>query len=189
MKLMSVTAAFAATLATLTLVQASAAEAKTVVIQTGAPVLAAGATYAWAPTSSATIDQASAVLANEITGKRLQLAIEAALAGHGYRKQAGVGADLAVSFHVAVEQQKGARVTDNGVRVCGWRGCVRTWSGAPVVTTYNYTQGTLVIDLVNRDSGALVWRAASEKRIKASDLSQSQLNALVAQMMKSLPLA
>jgi hypothetical protein len=183
-KFNSVTAAVAATLATLTLFQTTTADAKTVVMQSGSPALAAASTYSWAPTNSATVDPASMAVANEITARRLQTAIETALAGRGYRKATGPAAgDLAVSFHVAVSQQRGAAVADPGVRFCGWRGCLRT---APIVTQYNYTQGNLVIDLVSRRTGELVWRAASEQRIEPGDLSQAQLNALLAKMMKSL---
>jgi len=164
------------------------AEAKVVVVQTGAPALAAGSSYAWAPTSSAVVDRADPALANEITGTRLRVAIDAALAGRGYRRSGlPATADLAVSFHVVLKQQQGAAVTDNAAVFCGWRGCIRRWSTAAAVTPYNYTQGTLVLDLVDRSSGQLVWRAASEKRVTASDVSQARLNALVAEMMRSLP--
>lgn len=167
----------------------SIARAKTVVVQADAPALAAGSSYAWAPTNSALVDPASTAVANEITAKRLQTAIETTLAGHGYRKATGVSAaNLAVSFHVVVQQQKDARVVDNGVRVCGWRGCVRTWAGNPTVTTYNYNHGTLVIDLVDRKTGALVWRAVSEDRVSANDVTQEELNETVAKMMKALPI-
>lgn len=114
--------------------------------------------------------------------------IEASLASHGYRKAAGFAySDLAVSYHVVLKRQLSARVSDYGVRLCGWRGCIRGWSGTPTLTSYNYTQGSLVIDLVDRRSGELVWRAALEDRVTQSDLSQDRINAMVAKMMRSLP--
>lgn len=169
---------------------ATTADAKTLVMQSASPALAAGSSYGWAPTSSALVDPASSAVANQITARRLQTAIETNLTAHGYRKSpAPGGSDLAVSFHVSLTQQQGVRVNDTGGTVCGWRGCVRSWSSTPSVTSYNYTQGTLVIDLVDRRTGELVWRAASEDQITQSDLSQDHLNKMVGKMMKSLPKA
>lgn len=168
--------------------QATTAEAKTVVIQAPSPALGAGASYAWAPTSSALIDPASSAAANRITAQRLQNAIETNLAAHGYRQAPGLPvSDLTVSFHVGLKQRSGTRIGDTGATFCGLRGCLRTWSGNPTVTAYEYTQGSLVIDLVDRRTGRLVWRAASQDRVAQKDLSQVRLNAIVAKMMKSLP--
>lgn len=187
-RLILITAVATATLACPAIVPVSAASAKTVVMQTGSAALATGSTFAWAPTSSATVDPASAGLANEITAKRLKSAIESALASHGYAHSSeGADADLAVSFHVVVKQEKGVRVNDNAGTICGWRGCLRTWSADPMVSEYNYTQGQLVIDLVDRETGALVWRAVSERRVSAGDVTQKELNEVVTRMMKSLP--
>ncbi|WP_195908454.1 DUF4136 domain-containing protein [Novosphingobium sp. Gsoil 351] len=177
-----------AAMATVAGFQATTADAKTLTMQVGAPLLPAGSSFAWAPTSSALVDPANSAVANQITARRLQTAIETNLAAHGFRKAASPAiSDLAVSFHVVLKQQQGARLTDTAATFCGWRGCVRRWGAAPVVTTYDYTHGTLVIDLVDRQTGDLVWRAASEDRVTQSDLSQSHLNSMVAKMMKSLP--
>jgi hypothetical protein len=181
--------AFAA-IATIGSFHATTAEAKVIVMQAGSPALAPGSSYEWADTNSATVDSASIALANQITAKRLKTAIDATMASRGYlRSPSPMTANLAVSFHVVVKQQKGTRVMDTGATVCGWRGCFRTWYSNPVVTQYDYTQGTLVIDLVDTKTGALVWRAASEERVTARDVSQARLNSVVAKMMKSLPTA
>lgn len=179
-----------AAIATVAGLQATTADAKTVVMQSPSPALGAGASYAWAPTSSALIDPASWAAANQITARRLQTAIETNLAAHGYRQAPGLPvSDLAVSFHVGLREQTGARISDPGATFCGFRGCLRTWSGNPTVTTYDYTQGSLVIDLVDRRTGQLVWRAASQERVTQKDLSQARLNAIVAKTMGSLPAA
>jgi hypothetical protein len=182
-------AALAAFVVSTTMIGGTAADAKVVVVQSASPALAVGSSYAWAPTNSAVVDRTNPALANEVTGQRLRAAIETALAGHGYVKTGQpVTADLGVSFHVVLKQKQDTRVTDTGGAVfCGWRGCIRRWPVTATVTEYNYTQGTLVIDLVDRNTGELVWRAASEKRVSANDVSQARLNAIVADMMKSLP--
>jgi hypothetical protein len=49
------------------------------------------------------------------------------------------------------------------------------------------TQGTLVLDLVERETGRLVWRATSEKQVSGTDVSQEKLTKLLNQMTRSLP--
>ena len=44
-----------------------------------------------------------------------------------------------------------------------------------------------MLDLIERESGRLVWRATSEKRVTGKDVSQEKLTALLRQMTKSLP--
>lgn len=169
---------------------ATPAFAKTVVMDAGSSALTAGSSFAWAATSTAMVDPASTGLANEITGQRLQASIVNALSGHGYRQRAAASeADLVVSYHVAVGRKQDVRVNDTSYRACGPRRCWTGWTGSPSVSTYEYTQGTLVIDLVDRRSGRLVWRATSEKRVDADDLTQAKLDSIVARMMKSLPTA
>ena len=53
--------------------------------------------------------------------------------------------------------------------------------------TSHYTQGTLVLDLIERDTGRLVWRATSKKRVTGKDVSDKKLTALLREMTKSLP--
>jgi hypothetical protein len=187
--ILNTAAAFAAFVVSTTMIAGTAAEAKVVVVQTASPALAPGSSYAWAPTNSAVVDRTNPALANEVTGQRLRIAIETALSGHRYVKSGQpITADLGVSFHVVLKEKQETRVTETGGAVfCGWRGCLRRWPIGATVTEYNYTQGTLVIDLVDRNTGELVWRAASEKRVSANDVSQARLNAIVADMMKSLP--
>jgi hypothetical protein len=60
--------------------------------------------------------------------------------------------------------------------------------GAPLdVRTIHYTEGTVVISLTDRASGALAWRAISDKRVDDQDETPAGLNAIVANMVKSLP--
>ena len=53
--------------------------------------------------------------------------------------------------------------------------------------TRQYTQGTLVLDLVERRTGRLVWRATSKKRVTGKDASEKTLTKLLLAMTKSLP--
>jgi hypothetical protein len=62
--------------------------------------------------------------------------------------------------------------------------------GAPMdvdVRTIRYTEGTLVLDLKDRSSGELAWRATSQKRVDEGGGSQEKINAVIAELVKSLP--
>lgn len=51
----------------------------------------------------------------------------------------------------------------------------------------NYVEGTVMLDLIDRASGKLAWRATSQKRLDQSDADQAGVNAIFADMVKSLP--
>jgi hypothetical protein len=55
--------------------------------------------------------------------------------------------------------------------------------------TQDYTQGTLVLDLIEARSGRLVYRATSDKKLSAKDSTQQALDKLLASMTKGLPAA
>jgi hypothetical protein len=62
--------------------------------------------------------------------------------------------------------------------------------GAPMdvdVRSINYTEGALMLDLVDTATGKLAWRATSQKRVDEKDGTQDGLNAMVADMIKTLP--
>ena len=60
--------------------------------------------------------------------------------------------------------------------------------GAPSdVRQVNYNEGTMIIDLVNRSTGQLSWRAQSQRRVDADDATQERIAAAVVDMTKSLP--
>lgn len=163
-------------------------QAKESVVMTPSPALAAGSTYVWEPVNEAVVAAADPAVANEITEARLKLAVENALAAKGYRKALPhTAADLSVSYFVVLKRQNETKVYNTGGTICGWRGCINRWPSGVDVKQTSYTQGTLVIDLVDRSTGQLVWRASSDKRVDAKDVTQAKLNAVVARMTKSLP--
>ena len=167
---------------------ATPAAAKVSVTRSNSPVLAPGSTYAWAPVNAAAVAAPDPTIANSIVEARLRAAVDTALASKGYRKvSAPAGAELVVSYFVVLKQQDEAKLKTSPAMFCGWRGCLRTSSGNVEVERSSYTQGSLVLDLADRRSGELVWRAASGKRVDAGDVTQAKLNSLVKDMTKSLP--
>jgi hypothetical protein len=160
------------------------AMAKVAVIQSPSAALAKGKSFAWAPKSTALLSR-DPRLNNEIVAEHLRLAIESSLIARGYRlAPVPADADLMVSYQVTLQDKTDIRLNSNGI-VCRPRlGC--TAPGYDLSQS-DYTQGTLVLDLRERSTGRLVWRATNDKKLKSKDASQDRLNKELMAMTKSLP--
>lgn len=164
------------------------------VLQSSTASVAPGSTYAWAPVSSASQRASDPRIANDIIQQRIVSAVDSALSAKGFRRVSSPDqATLLVSYYVGLEPRSEVRAQSMGAppMACGFRGCVSAWGlyGQPMldVDTINYTEGTMILDLVDRASGQLAWRATSQRRVDSSDADQARLNAVAADMVKSLP--
>lgn len=77
---------------------------------------------------------------------------------------------------------------------CGWCGCINGFGwglyGAPCdIRAINYTEGTLILDVIDRASNQLAWRATSQRRVNDRDAEQTRVDARVMDMTQSLPTA
>ncbi|MES1198651.1 MAG: DUF4136 domain-containing protein [Pseudomonadota bacterium] len=176
--------------AALTLISCESAGGKVSVLQSPSYAIQAGETYAWMPPSRATTGDAR--IDNDIIRERIRTAIDISLAQHGlHRVEDASSAQILVSYHVGLQTRTDYRVdAPPGGVACGWRGCINySWGmyGAPTdVRAVNYSEGTLMLDLTDRASGQLAWRATSQKRVDEQDATQDRINAILADMTKSL---
>ncbi len=173
-------------MALITGVAASApALAEISVVQTPSAALARGSTYAWAPVSGIAYGAPAPAIVNEITAQRMATETDAVLSQKGYRLiQNPFEADLIVVYRLVVGTELDAALDGRAAAcepVCHGGADYR-------VTTSKKTQGTLVLDLYDRRTGSLVYRATSEKQISSKDASSERLNAELKRMTKSLPL-
>jgi len=160
---------------------------KVAVLTSESAVLAPGSTYAWGPSAT----DADPRVANDIVQARMRAAVDSALAAKGLiRVDNPAAATLMVSYRVGVEDKVETHMESFGrpATVCGFRGCfVARGYGATMVDVDRFVEGTLVLDLTHRESGRLVWRAASKKHVTQRDAGQARLNAVLADMTRSLP--
>ena len=146
------------------------ASAKVNVIQTASPALARGSSFAWAPVPARGFGEPDPKIANEVTADRLRALTEITLTNKGYQQLADASqADLLVAYTIVLLSEAGETAPEFGVEAS------------------RFKQGTLVLDLIERESGRLIWRATSERRITGKDVSQERLTGLLRQMTKSLP--
>lgn len=160
------------------------AAAKVSVLQVPSAALERGSTYAWAPISGIAYGVPAPAIVNEITAERLRAATDSALAARGYRRVDNPAeADLVIGYRMLTSSRLDADLTANNgycEPLCHGRSDVR-------LDASEKTQGTLVLDIVDRRAGRLVYRAISEKEIGAKDGSAERLGSLLKQMTRELP--
>ncbi|WP_165187112.1 DUF4136 domain-containing protein [Caulobacter soli] len=184
----------AAIAACLPLVGCESPGGKVSVLSGQAPL--AGSTYAWAPDGQP--GSGDPRVDNDIIRERIKTAIDTNLAAKGYSQVAPGQAKLLVAYHIGLQNKTDYSATSMGAPgggvACGRRGCIGGYGwgmyGAPMdvdVRSINYTEGAVMLDLVDAASGKLAWRATSQKRVDEKDATQDGLNAIVADMVKTLP--
>lgn len=161
------------------------AAAKVEVVQTSSPALAEGSTFTLVSMRAIGLGLPDPAIANEITADRLRTVTEAALASRGYRQIADPDeADLIVAYTIVMRPETDGKLRSDRA------GCTLPFCAGPgdySLDTSHYTEGTLVLDLVERRTGRLVWRATSKKRVTGNDVSEKKLTALLKGMTSSLP--
>ena len=115
----------------------------------------------------------------------LMAAMENELEARGLRKSDAP--DLLVDFNVWSEDRVNIRSTPTHTTVhrSHWH---RGWSTWPTynTTVRQYTEGSLLIDLIDPRNGTLVAEAAATQRISDNSLDQAQANELVDSLMTSI---
>jgi hypothetical protein len=115
---------------------------------------------------------------------RLMAAMEREMESRGLSRSDSP--DLLIDFNVWAEDRVDIRSTPtHTVHRSHWNRGFSTWP------TYNttvrqYTEGSLLIDLIDPRSGTLVAEAAASQRISDNSLDQAQADKLVAELMSSV---
>ena len=95
--------------------------------------------------------------------------------------------DLLVDFIVTTEERLDIRQTPttSTLHRSHWNRGFSTWPSYQT-TVRQYTQGTLLIDLIDINTNTLIAEGAAEGRIRNEDITQNQATELVAAIMKDL---
>lgn len=157
------------------------------ILQSATASITPGATYAWAPIAQSG-GKGDPRIDNDIIRERIRSAINTNLGAKGFQLVSDpAAAQLLVAYYIGIQPGTDYRVNTYGPSYYGYG-----WGmyGAPTdvdVRAVNYVEGTLILDLKDRSSGQLAWRATSTKRINEGDGAQARIDALVANMVKALP--
>jgi hypothetical protein len=95
--------------------------------------------------------------------------------------------DLLVDFIVTTEERLDVRQTPNSTTMhrSHWNRSFSTWPTYQT-TVRQYTQGTLIIDLIDMRANAVIAEGIAEGRIRSSEFSQSQADELVRAIVKDI---
>jgi hypothetical protein len=98
--------------------------------------------------------------------------------------------DLLVDFFVTTEDRMDVRTTRNSsvhsVHRSHWgRSGFSTWPTYQT-TVRQYTQGTLLVDLIDPAANALVAEGAAQNRIRSNELTRQQVGDIVGQVMTDI---
>ncbi|MDH3521427.1 MAG: DUF4136 domain-containing protein [Myxococcales bacterium] len=115
--------------------------------------------YAWLaasqpPTGDPRLD-------NTLLDARIRNAIEAELGKRGHRKVAPAAADFLVAYYVAVESKVDVETIYRSYGRAGWGG-----GGSADTVVREYEEGTLLVDLLQPQSGDLLWRGTAQTRLR-----------------------
>ena len=95
--------------------------------------------------------------------------------------------DLLVDFVIATEERLNVRQTPttNTIHRSHWNRSFSTWPAYQTTVT-QYTQGSLLIDLIDTVNNALLAEGAAEGRIRSNEITQPQIDELVHSIMKDI---
>jgi len=101
------------------------------------------------------------MLDNSLVRKRVERMVGQQLMNKGLR-EVGVSdsPDLLVHYWMGLREKQEIRSTGPAVGMYGRRGVYGWGAGYSGITTYEYTEGTLIVDLVTPAKNELVWRAS-----------------------------
>jgi hypothetical protein len=97
--------------------------------------------------------------------------------------------DMLVDFYVTTEERMDVRQTPNSsmstMHRSNWHRGISTWPTYRT-TVRQYTQGTLLIDLIDPAQNALLAEGAAADRLRSGEISQQQANDVVGRIMASM---
>lgn len=148
-------------------------------------------TWQWAEPRVEFRPQDDPRVSSELTAARIEQAVADQLDARGLRPVlAGNSPDLKVRSYVLVEnRQENVSTSFGGYWGTGWGGF---WGG-PAIQTYpvDYRELTLQIDLLDGDTGRLLWRGSESERLSERALTPSkrdeQVYRLVNKILSSYP--
>jgi hypothetical protein len=117
-------------------------------------------------------------MAPSLFDKRVKQAVTEALTPKGMIRQ-NIDPDILVVYHVDVQNKR--EIHAYGYRY-GW--------GPAQIDTYDYREGTLIIDFVDRQTKQLVWRSVGSgviDREMSPQEMQAKINKAVAKMLAKFP--
>jgi hypothetical protein len=130
--------------------------------------------------------QDNEALISDMMRNRIELAIESQMDAKGFKSVTRDKADVHVAYYVITQERQQVTQVDRPVYRC--RYCAPAW--ASDVQVRQYTEGTLIIDVIDGKTRKAVWRGSTAGRINPKadmDDRKEQINKAVAFLLDSFP--
>jgi Domain of unknown function (DUF4136) len=161
-------------------------------------LIPAGATWAWGPEPAPKQpDELDPRVNNSIIHGRVQRSVEEVLGEKGFRQTDPGRADFLVEYRVGVRDRREMVTQAIGPPPGSVYGPYGRWGpgwawgyyGPPAVTTreIRYTEGALMIELVQRSTGKLAFRTTGTDSITREDGSDQAVLDVVRRILRDLP--
>lgn len=133
-------------------------------------------TYSWLPHGK----PQRGMMRSELVRKHIVAAVDRELAAAGLTRVSRERADLLVTYYVGARNR--VDVTHYGYRYGPWG---RYGPGG--ISVRRYKEGSLVLDLVDRESRQLVWRGWASSVLRGRENLAEDINRSVRELMKRYP--
>ena len=147
---------------------------------------AAYKTYNWIPRtiSEASGSAKTAIQSNSLLDERIRKAVDAQMQAKGFTLDEA-NPDVMVVYHTGAENK--IDVTDWGYTYAG-----SYWGGGlgRSVDVYQYTEGTLIVDMVATDNKKLVWRGSATGVVDPSsspEQREARINDVIGRIFEKYP--
>lgn len=118
--------------------------------------------YAWLP--AATSSEGEAMIRNDLVEARIISAVDTALGARSFKRADKASADFLVTYHINVESRVDVRTIDTSFGYRPWWRWGGHYDNETIVQQYK--AGTLVLDIIDRQTDKLAWRASAETRLR-----------------------
>jgi hypothetical protein len=120
------------------------------------------------------------LLDTSLVDRRVKRAVETELQIKGYTKSASGQPDFFIAYHVGSQSQ-----TD--VSTCGYHYPVSPRCWGQEIETNVYSEGTLILDIVEPEDLELVWRGTATAVIEEPEQLEETVNKVVKKMLAEFP--
>lgn len=161
-----------------------------------------GATYAWGEKGTPELaGEGAPELTDATLQARIEVSIDTLLAQRGFRLVPADSAALLVHYHVGLERRRSVQTVvvaakaSEPAATCSASACWPDFSwgayGPPHLEgrPMQYTEGALLVDLQQRRTGAVVFRAVGRDQVTAADASDDRIRDAVRHVLAALPAA
>ena len=162
-----------------------------------------GQHYTWVASPKALEAEDDARVQDAQFRAQLQAALDKALQAKGYRPAAaGARPDFVVAYRVGVRDvkattmtQQAAPATSRGAMQCNRDGCSQivsidgTGDVVPKFKTTQFTEGGLMIEVLEPGSIRVLWRALNRGKVQPGKISRQLLEAVATETLARLPAA